>query len=77
MAKWMKENSILYNRKSLLHKDNERMLSDAKATEMNVESKYLTSYYTEIAEVNLFAFLYRLFHEWKAIFMKQSVDKCK
>ena len=44
---------------------------------MNVESKYLTSYYAEIAEVNLFAFLYRLFHEWREIFTKQSVDKCK
>ena len=44
--------------------------------------------YTEILEVNLFAFAYRLFHEdfssicralvdWRDIFMKQSVGKCK
>ena len=47
------------------------------------------SIYTKIPEVNLFAFVYRLFHEdfspifgtcpddWREIFMKQSVDKCK
>ena len=56
-------------------------------------------FYTEILEVNLFAFAYRLFHEdfspicramthtmtsadgspvdWREIFMKQSVGKCK
>ena len=47
--------------------------------------------YTKILEVNLFAFAYRLFHEdfssisvapqrpvdWREIFMKQSVGKCK
>ena len=41
--------------------------------------------YTEILEVNLFAFAYRLFHEdfsprlvnWRGIFMKQSTGKCK
>ena len=47
--------------------------------------------YTKILEDNLFAFAYRLFHEdfslidsigqhpvdWKEIFMKQSVGKCK
>ena len=41
-------------------------------------------FYTKILEVNLFAFAYRLFHEdfsppddWREIFMKQSVVKCK
>ena len=43
--------------------------------------------YTKILEVNLFAFAYRLFHEdfsptdepvdWREIFTKQSVGKCK
>ena len=44
--------------------------------------------YTAILEVNLLAFAYRLFHEdfspiseglvnWKGIFMKHSVGKCK
>ena len=43
--------------------------------------------YTKILEVNLFAFAYRLLHEdfspingpvdWREIFMKQSVGKCK
>ena len=44
--------------------------------------------YTEILQVNLFAFAYSLFHEhfspiyeglvnWREIFMKQSVGKCK
>ena len=39
--------------------------------------------YTKILEVNLFAFVYRLFHEdfspvdRRKIFMKQSVGKCK
>ena len=41
--------------------------------------------YTKILEVNLFAFAYRLFHEdfspingdWREIFMKQSIGKCK
>ena len=40
--------------------------------------------YTEILEVNLFAFAYRLFHDlqivtvnWREIFTKRSVDKCK
>ena len=33
---------------------------------------------TEILEVDLFAFAYRLFHEeGREIFMKQSVGKCK
>ena len=52
-------------------------------------SIYLFVYlYTKILKVNLFAFAYRLFHEyfssidecpidWREIFMKQSVDKCK
>ena len=50
------------------------------------------SFIQEILEVNLLAFAYRLFHEdfspiykanlrslidWKEIFMKQSVGKCK
>ena len=43
-------------------------------------------YYTKILEVNLFAFAYRLFHDdfspespvdWREIFMKHSVGKCK
>ena len=43
--------------------------------------------YAKILEVNLFAFAYRMFHEdfspiepwldWREIFMKQSVGKCK
>ena len=41
--------------------------------------------YSKILEVNLFAFDYRLSHEdflqspadWREIFMKQSVGKCK
>ena len=44
--------------------------------------------FTKITEVNLSAFVYRLFHEdfspivgtnldWREIFMKQSVNKCR
>ena len=43
-----------------------------------VTSKWVVLiYYTKITEVNLFVFVYRLFHkdEWREIFMKQSVDK--
>ena len=74
MVKSMKENSILYDWKSLLHKDKERMLSGLRKL---LKWMLKVSTYTEIAEVNLFAFLYRLFHEWSEIFMKQAVGKCK
>ena len=67
------------------------MITDVDCTPIGPVIHTNTKKYTEILEVNLFAFAYRLFHEdfssiegamqrpvdGREIFMKQSVGKCK